>query len=103
MKEPKIGETYYAVPYDRRFGQEKYITVESVGRKYFTADHMKFNKNDFVQFNGGYSPNYELYDSKEQYELKEKANECWRLIRDNLCRKMSYEEIIELYNKLKDR
>lgn len=103
MKEPKVGETYYAVPCDRRFGQEKYITGESVGRKYFTAGGMKFDKNNFVQFNGGYSPDYELYESKEVYELNEKLQEYWRLIRDSLYRKMTNEEIIEIYEKLKDR
>lgn len=103
MKKPKVGETYYAVPYNRIFGQEKYITVESVGHKYFKAGGMKFDKSNFVQFNGGYLPDYKLYGNKEQYELKVKANECWRLIRDSLYRKMTDEEIIELYEKLKDR
>lgn len=103
MKEAKVGETYYAVPCDKRFGRGKYVTVESVGRKYFTAGGMKFNKNDFVQFNGGYSPDYKLYDNKEQYELKVKAKDCWMIVRDSLYRKMTGEEIIELYEKLKDR
>lgn len=103
MKEPKIGETYYAVPCDQRFGVAKHITVESVGRKYFTAGGLKFNKQNFHQFNGRYSADYNLYDSKEQYELKAKAKECWRLIRDRLYQKMTDEEIIELYEKLKDR
>lgn len=35
MKEPKIGETYYAVPCDHRFCNGKYITVESIGSFYF--------------------------------------------------------------------
>lgn len=103
MKEPKIGETYYAVPCDHRFGNAKYITVESIGRKYFTANNMKFYKNSFQHFNGVYSADYKLYDSKEQYELKVKANKCWGLIRDRLYRGMTDEEIIELYDKLKDR
>jgi hypothetical protein len=103
MKEPKIGETYYAVPCDHRSGNGKYITVESVGRKYFTANNMKFYKNSFLHFNGVYSADYKLYDSKEQYELKVKANKCWGSIRDRLYRVMTDEEIIELYDKLKDR
>lgn len=103
MKDPKVGETYYAVPCYKRFGKGKYITVESIGRKYFIAGGMKFDKNNFVQFNGVYSPNYTLYDSNEQYELKVKSEECWRLIRDRLYRKMTNEEIIELYEKLKNR
>lgn len=103
MKEPKIGETYYAVSCSRCFGKDKYITVESVGRKYFQAGGMKFYKNDFRHFNNGYSPDCKLYESKEEYELKIKANTCWKLIRDELYRKMTDEEIIELYDKLKDR
>lgn len=103
MKEPKIGETYYAVPYDHRFCKAKYITVESIGRKYFTAGELKFHKNTLEHFNGEYSADYKLYDSKEQYELKVKADTCWRLIRDRLYKEMTDKEIIELYEKLKDR
>lgn len=103
MKEPKIGEIYYAVPCDHRHDNAKYITVESIGRKYFTADRMKFHKDTFEQFNSGYSADYRLYDSKEQYELKVKADKCWGLIRDSLYKRMSDEEIIELHDKLKDR
>lgn len=103
MKEPKIGETYYAVPKQWSHSKARYITVESVGRKYFTADSMKFNKNNFEHYNGEYSADYKLYDNKEQYDLKVKADECWRLIRDRIYQKMTDEEIIELYNKLKDR
>lgn len=102
MKEPKIGETYYCVFYDKRY-EPKYITVDKVGRKYFYSSYLKFDKETFIEDNGQYSPSCQLYDNKEQYELVLKARKCWQIIEDRLYRKMSYEEIIELYNKLKDR
>lgn len=37
MKEPKIGETYYAVKRYKKYADNKYITVDKVGRKYFQA------------------------------------------------------------------
>ena len=104
MKEPKVGETYYAVPRYKNISLSRTITVESVGKKYFLADGMKFYKETFIQFNkNGYSPEYELYDDEESYKISVKADECWRLIRDRLYIKMTNEEIIELYEKLKDR
>lgn len=102
MKEPKVGETYYCVFNDRMRLPEN-ITVDKIGGKYFYCGYLKFNKNTFIQDNGKYSPFCSLYENKEQYELKLKATEYWMLIRDRLYRKMSNEEIIELYDKLKDR
>lgn len=102
MKEPKVGETYYCVFNDTR-REAKYITVDRVGRKYFYSNYLKFDKETFIEDNGQYSPSCRLYDDKEQYELKVKVNEYCRLIRDSLYRKMTDEEIIELYEKLKDR
>lgn len=102
MEEPKVGETYYCVYNDTRY-EPKYITVDKVGRKYFYAGWLKFDKETFIEDNGQCNPSCRLYDNKEQYELKLKVRTCWRLIRDSLYRKMTDEETIELYEKLKDR
>lgn len=103
MKEPKIGETYYAVPRYKKYSSNKYITVDKVGRKYFQAGGLKFDKVTFLQYNRGYFPEYDLYDDEQTYKLKVKADECWGLIRDRLYLKMTDEEIIELHDKLYKR
>jgi hypothetical protein len=103
MKEPKIGETYYAVKRYKKYADNKYITVDKVGRKYFQAGGLKFDKVTFLQYNGEYSPDYDLYDDEQTYNLKVKAEECWDLIIDRFYQKMTYEEIIELHNKLYER
>lgn len=102
MKEPKVGEMYYCVFNDKR-NLPKTIKVNKVGRKYFYADYLKFDKETFIEDNGQYSPSCRLYDNEEEYNLYLKAKKCWIEIIDRLHVKMTSEEIIELYNKLKDR
>lgn len=104
MKKPKVGETYYAVPCYKSIALARIVKVESIGKKYFQADGMKFDKETFIQFDKkGYSPEYELYDDEESYKLKVRADECWRSIIDRLYLKMTDKEIIELYDKLYER
>lgn len=102
MKEPKVGETYYCVFFDDRKSPEN-VVVTKLGRKYFYCDYLKVNKDTFIDDNGEYSSTCQLYDSKEQYEYKLKADMCWSLVRDRLSVKMTNEEKIELYEKLKNR
>lgn len=107
MKEPKIGEVYFCVPNDKRWNKPFYITVNRVGKKFFYSDNnhktLKFDKQNLRHENNGYSPAYVLYDNEEEYNTKIKAIECWLKISNGLYRKMTDKEIIELYDKLKDR
>lgn len=102
MKEPKVGETYYCVFNDKR-NLPKIITVDKVGRKYFYSNLLKFDKDTFIEDNGQYRPSCRLYDDEQQYQIYLKAKQCWMQISDRLHIKMTDEEIIELYEKLKDR
>lgn len=102
MKEPKVGETYYCVFFDDR-KSPKNVVVTKLGRKYFYCNYLKINKDTFIDDCGEYSPSCRLYDSKEQYENEIKVDEYWGIIRDKLYTKMSSDEIIELYEKLKNR
>lgn len=69
MKKPRIGETYYYVPYDIRH-EEKELVVTKVGRKYFYTDlGHTFKINSFVEECGCYSPRGRLYDSKQSYDF----------------------------------
>ena len=102
MKEPKVGERYYLAPLYAGSDKPRYITVTKVGRKYFYSETLKFDKETFEHLDDIW-PRYRLYDTEEDCLIETKAKCCWSLITSGLYRKMSYQEIIELYNKLETR
>lgn len=113
LKEPKVGEKYCVVR--NRFYSNKLEVFEgivsSVERKYFTLKREdnnywkeKFTKDDLIHINGEYSPEYFLYNNREDYEKKIKAKECrFDMEHNSMLKYLSNDEVIALYDILKDR
>lgn len=101
-KKPVVGETYY-------IHSEGIVKVTKVGKKYFTVkkenkcNEYVFDKDTFIHNNGPYISNICIYNNKEDYEKSVKAKECETELKERLLRYLTWDEIIELYDKLIER
>lgn len=74
----KVGDQLYVVMYK---GNNRYHTIEKIGRKYLHLSHMpydlKVHKDSLVIEHPGYGNSGQCYSSKEEYELICDTNKKW--------------------------
>lgn len=111
-KKPVVGETYFIASnyYYKTSDEEGFIvTVTNVGKKYFTVKaenayiEYKFDKNTFIHNNGGYTPQFNIYNSKEDYEKNIKAIQYKNEMINSLLNYLTWNEIITLHDRLIER
>lgn len=80
-----VGQTIYLEPQGnaaRRSKEIREAKVESVGRKYFTANGMKFYLDNGRHNAGQYSADYQAYESLQAIEDKRLADNLHSKIKD---------------------
>lgn len=110
-KTPVVGETYYihSNEYYTMNIKEGMVEVVSVGRKYFTVKSLdtdqvyKFFKENFIQYNGEYTPEVEIYNDKDEYEKYIKAKNYKKELETSLLQYLTMDETISLYEMLEMR
>lgn len=82
----KVGQTVYLEPLAnaaRKNNEIQEAIVQSVGKKYFTANGMKFNLDDGIHNAGNYVSEYKAYESVQEIEEKRLADYLHKKIKDS--------------------
>ena len=102
MKKPKIGETYYFVPYDSRENHQE-LVVTSIGTKYFYTTHWhKFDKKSYIEDCGKYSSSGRIFNDEKDYNLSLRAASCKMEI-PSLLVGFSVQDVVDVYEYIKNK
>lgn len=72
-----VGQPLWFVPSASRFGKQREICIQSIGRKWITAGDYRFDKDTLRADSNGYMSPGQAYLNKADYDMLIALNKAW--------------------------